>query len=202
MEPSFGIGQRALLMGRLLWDCIPLVDDDIATAVGEFGGIETIAVSHPHFYTGMVEWATEFDARILLHEADRDWVTRPDDCIEFWTGDRYVISDDLLLVRLGGHFPGGTVCLWRSGAGGEGALLTGDIVHVVADRDWVSFMWSYPNLVPLPPNEVRRIAQVLETLSFDRIYGGWWDRVIHDGAKGKVQRSAARYMRASAEVLG
>jgi len=193
-EPSFAIGQRALLVDGLLWDCITLLDDATAAAVGDLGGISTIAISHPHYYSAMVEWAERFDARIRLHEADREWVMRPSDRIEFWSGERKEISSELELVRLGGHFEGGTVCVWRNGADGRGALLSGDIVQVVADRDWVSFMYSYPNLIPLPAAEVERMRAVLETLSFDRVYGAWWDRIVADDAKAKVLRSADRYV--------
>ena len=157
-EPSFAISQRALLVDGLLWDCITLVDDDTATAVEGAGGIHTIAISHPHYYSAMVEWADRFDARVLLHEDDRQWVMRPSERIEFWSGERRTISDDLELVRLGGHFEGATVCLWRAGAGGKGALLSGDIVQVVSDRNWVSFMYSYPNLIPLPASSVCRAS--------------------------------------------
>jgi hypothetical protein len=195
-DPSFAIGQRALHVDGLLWDCITLLDDATAAAVEELGGIETIAISHPHYYSGMVEWAQRFDARILLHERDRQWVMRASDRLEFWSGERRRISDDLELIRLGGHFDGGTVCLWPAGAEGRGALLSGDIVQVVSDRDWVSFMYSYPNLIPLPAAEIERMRAILETLEFDRVYGAWWDRVVAENAKAKVLRSADRYVAA------
>lgn len=194
IEPGFAIGQRALLVERMLWDCIPLVDDEIAAAVESRGGLDTIAISHPHYYTGMVEWAERFDARVLLHEADREWVMRPSSRIEHWSGERLRVSDTLELVRLGGHFAGGTVCVWSEGAGGRGVMLSGDIVQVVADRDWVSFMWSYPNLIPLPAAEVERIATVVDTLEFGRVYGAWWPTIVAADAKAKVLRSAARYV--------
>src|SRR6266571_3651646 len=124
-EPSFAIGQRALLVDGLLWDCITLLDEATVAAVRAAGGIGTIAISHPHYYSAMVEWAERFDARVLLHEADREWVMRPSDRIEFWSGERKEISTELELVRLGGHFEGGTVCVLRSGVDGRGALLSG-----------------------------------------------------------------------------
>ncbi|MBA3376907.1 MAG: MBL fold metallo-hydrolase [Actinobacteria bacterium] len=195
-EPSFAIGQRALLVDGLLWDCITLLDDETASAVEEAGGIHTIAISHPHYYSAMVEWAERFDARVLLHEGDREWIMRPSDRIELWSGDRRRVGDELELIRLGGHYEGGTVCLWSAGAESRGALLSGDIVQVVSDRDWVSFMYSYPNLIPLPAREVERMRGVLETLEFDRVYGAWWDRVVLDDAKAKVLRSADRYLAA------
>jgi hypothetical protein len=201
IEPSFGIGQRALLGGGVLWDCISLVDDDAARAVEAAGGLHTIAISHPHYYGTMVEWAERFDARILLHEADRAHIMRPSDRIELWAGERYPLDDERELVRLGGHFLGGTVCLWRAGADGRGALLTGDIVQVVADRDWMSFMYSYPNLIPLPASEIERIRAVLESLTFDRVYGAWWTAVVLQDAKGKALRSADRYLAALAGTL-
>jgi len=191
-EPSFAIGQRALLVEDLLWDCITFVDDATVAAVRELGGISTIAISHPHYYSAMVEWAERFDARILLHEGDREWVMRPSERIEFWSGERRPAGDQVELVRLGGHFPGGTVALWN------GAMLSGNIVQVVADREWMSFMWSYPNLIPLPAWEVERIRGVLETLEFDRLYGAWWDRIVPADAKAKTLRSADRYLAALA----
>src|SRR5919206_1429521 len=59
-EPSFAIGQRALLVqreqGNILWDCISLIDDRTVSAIEERGGISAIAISHPHYYSSMVEW--------------------------------------------------------------------------------------------------------------------------------------------------
>jgi hypothetical protein len=198
VDPPFAIGQRALLGGGLLWDCISLIDDEAVRAVEAAGGLHTIAISHPHYYASMVDWAERFDARVLLHEADRAHVMRPSDRIELWSGDRYRIDDERELIRLGGHFEGGTVCLWRGGAEGRGALLSGDIVQVVADREWMSFMYSYPNLIPLPAREVARIRDVLATLEFDRVYGAWWDAIVADDARTKALRSADRYVAALA----
>lgn len=199
--PSFAIGQRALLVRGLLWDCITLLDEASAQEVERLGGVETIAISHPHYYGAMVDWAERFDARICLHEADRAWVMRPSKRIEFWSGERLRISDELELLRLGGHFDGGTVCLWKEGADGRGALLSGDIVKVVSDRDWVSFMYSYPNLIPLPAREVQRIRSILDGLDFARVYGAWWDRVVLENAKAKVLRSADRYLKALSPTM-
>jgi len=189
-DPSFAIGQRALVAQGVMWDCITLVDDSL-----DGRDVHTIAISHPHYYSAMVEWAERLDARVLLHEADAEHVMRPSERVEHWSGDRCRASDEVELVRLGGHFDGGTVALWN------GALLSGDIVQVVPDRDWVSFMWSYPNLIPLPAAEVERMRGVLETLDFDRVYGAWWDRVIPEDAKAKVLRSADRYLAALSGIL-
>jgi hypothetical protein len=103
---------------------------------------------------------------------------------ELWGG--------LRLLWLGGHFAGGTVL---HGAAGE-SLLTGDIVMVIPDRRYVSFMWSYPNLIPLPGHEVERLAAALEPWPFERIIGAWWRRIVPSDGSEVVRRSAARYARA------
>jgi hypothetical protein len=193
-EPRFAIGQRALHVGTLLWDCITLVDEPTADRLEALGGVDVIAISHPHYYSSMVDWAERLDARILLHADDREWVMRPDPRIEHWDGERLALDGGLELVRLGGHFAGATVCVWPDGAGGRGAVLAGDVIQVVADTDWASFMWSYPNLIPLPAREVRRIRSVIETLEFDVVYGAWWPAVMRGDAKAKTLRSADRYL--------
>ena len=102
----------------------------------------------------------------------------------------------MTLIRGGGHFDGGTMCHWPDGADGKGALLTGDIVQVVADRRWVSFMYSYPNLIPLSAAKVKRIVQSVEPFAFDRLYAAWWERIVFEDAKAAVHRSATRYIKA------
>lgn len=36
-----------------------------------------------------------------------------------------------------------------------------------------SFMWSYPNMIPLPPNEIHGIWKALKPFEFDTTYGGF-----------------------------
>jgi glyoxylase-like metal-dependent hydrolase (beta-lactamase superfamily II) len=196
-KPDFGIGQRALLVesqgGNVLWDCVPMLDE-MASFVDSRGGLRAIAISHPHYYSTMVEWAHRFECPVLIHELEREWVQRADASVEVWSGDMRELWDDLTLLRLGGHFPGGQVLHWRSGD----ALLTGDIVQVLPGSRRVSFMYSYPMLLPLPAREVERIAAALEPWEFDRIYGAWWGRVVAADGKDVVRRSAERYLRALA----
>ncbi len=197
-SPSFAIGQRALLVrspqGNLLWDCVTVIEDATVEALRELGGVRAIAISHPHYYSTLVEWSRSFDAPVLLHAADRRWVMRPDSRIEHWTGDAKELWDGMTLIRAGGHFEGGTVLHWPAGAESRGALLTGDIVQVAQDRRWVSFMYSFPNYIPLPASEVERIAAALEPFHFERIYGAGWDRNVAVDAKAALRRSAERYI--------
>jgi hypothetical protein len=201
-EPSFAIGQRALLVqspgGNLLWDCVTLLDDQTIDRIDDLGGIRAIAVSHPHFYSAMVEWSRAFNGvPIHLHAADREWVMRDDPSLQFWEGRTHQLWDGMTLVNCGGHFDGGTVLHWPGGADGRGALLTGDIVQVVMDRRYVSFMRSYPNLVPLSAAAVSQILERIEPFAFEQIYGAWWERNVRSDGKGAVSRSAERYLRAS-----
>ncbi|MDE2378046.1 MBL fold metallo-hydrolase [Bradyrhizobium sp.] len=201
LEPAFAIGQRALLVpqgdGCVMWDCIPLATDDAIRYVASLGGLKAIAVSHPHYYGAVADWSDTFGGvPIYLHADDRAFVTRPHHAIVHWTGDRHPISEDVLLLRTGGHFAGATMLHWARGADGRGALLAGDVAQVTMDRRFVSFMYSYPNYIPLNAAAVRRIADTIAPLAFDRIYGAWWGRNIADGAKAAFEASVARYLAA------
>jgi hypothetical protein len=85
---------------------------------------------------------------------------------------------------------------WPFGAGGRGALLSGDVIQVTPDRRSVSFMHSYPNYIPLNAAAVRRIVAAVEPFAFDRIYGAFRHMTIAQGGMAAVHRSAARYLRA------
>lgn len=201
IEPHFAIGQRALFLrtpkANVLWDCLSLLDEAIVEAIKAMGGISAIAISHPHYYSSMVEWSRAFgDVPIYLHADDRQWVMRPDKAIVFWEGETRTLAEGLTLIRCGGHFEGGTVLHWAGGADSKGAVLSGDMIQVVPDRKHVSFMYSYPNYIPLPASAIQRIVSAVEPYQFDRIYGAFWDMVIENDAHAAVKQSAERYLRA------
>jgi hypothetical protein len=197
VEPKVAIGQRALLVrtphGNVLWDCVPLLDDAARRRIGELGGIDAICMSHPHFYAAHVEFADAFDAKVFIPRADRQWIRRPSPRIELFD-DSVEPVPGLTLARIGGHFDGAAVLHWPDGSDGRGALLTGDTITVVQDREWVSFMWSYPNLIPLDEHTIADIARRVEPFAFDRVYGGWWGRVVVRDGAAAVRRSADRYI--------
>jgi glyoxylase-like metal-dependent hydrolase (beta-lactamase superfamily II) len=204
LEPDFAIAQRALLVpdagGCVLWDCVPLATEEAIAHVRSLGGLKAIAVSHPHYYGAVADWSEAFGGvPIYLHGDDARWVTRPHKAILPWSGDSLALSDDITLLRTGGHFAGGTILHWRAGAQGCGALLTGDVAMVAADRRSLSFMYSYPNYIPLNATAVRRIARAVAPLAFDRIYGAWWGKNIATGAKVAFDFSVQRYLDAIAD---
>ena len=198
-EPRFAIGQRALLVpgdgGNLLWDCVTYLDRDTIGAIAQLGGVSAIAISHPHYYSAMVEWSEAFGGvPIYIHERDAQWVQRRGN-VRLWDGDAVQALPGRTLYRAGIHFAGGTILHWPAGADGAGALCTGDIFQVVEDRRWVSFMYSYPNLIPEHPDTIMRAVRMVEPLEFEVIYGAWWTKVVTQDAKGAVVRSAERYLR-------
>jgi hypothetical protein len=203
-EPKVGIGQRAFLIrtprGNVLWDCIALLDEPTIARIKELGGIAAIAISHPHYYTTMVEWSRAFgDAPIHLHEAERPWVMRPDPCVKFWKGETLDLLGGLKLVSTGGHFEGYQVLHWPDGAEGRGALMAGDQPQICMDPKQVSFMYSYPNYIPLNAPAIRRVLECLDRLDFDRVYGAFFIRgkgIVPEKGKEVVRRSGERYLRA------
>jgi len=197
--PRFAIGQRAHLVrtpsGNILWDCITLLDDATVELVRGLGGLRAIAISHPHFYSGMVEWAHAFDVPVWLHEADRAHVMRRDPALRFWSGATHALGDGLTLVNAPGHFDGGAMLHWPAGAGGQGVLLAGDIIQLVPDSRWVSFMRSYPNLIPLPARTIGAIEAAVAPFAFTCIYSAFSPEGMLADAKPNIARSAARYRR-------
>jgi len=200
-QPKFAIGQRALWLetGRsgFLWDCVSLVDEDTVRQIKARGGVTAMAVSHPHYYTSMVEWSHAFGGvPIYLHEADCQWVQRPDPAIVFWSGETHQLSDDLTLIRVGGHFDGFQVLHWAACEQGRGVLMTGDMPQVCPDRRYVGFMYSYPNFVPVSAATVRDIVRNLEPYAFAKLHGAWPKFAVEGDPKLALRRSAERYLKA------
>lgn len=197
-QPSFAIGQRALLVqtphGNILWDCVAFLDDATVTIVKALGGIAAMAISHPHFYTTHAEWTRAFGCKVYMHAGDRQWVQRPSADIVHWDGATHALFPGVTLVRCGGHFPGGTVLHWADGAGGRGVVCAGDVLSVTTDRKWLSFMRSYPNWIPCSAREVEAIGAAMAPFAFETLYGHYLDRVITPDAKGVLNKSISRYL--------
>lgn len=195
--PSVGIGHRPILVqtpeGNLLWDPPAYIDDAAVEAVKALGGIRWIIASHPHMYGVQVEWSKAFaNAPIYINERDAEWVSRPSNTMVQWDGE-IELASGLKVIRVGGHFPGSSVVHWR-GHDGEGVLLSGDAFVPVPASGWVTFLRSYPNRLPLSGGTVRRIADQVTQLNFDRLYGNFPDPVITTDARQAVKQSADRHI--------
>jgi glyoxylase-like metal-dependent hydrolase (beta-lactamase superfamily II) len=200
-EPGFAIDQRPLLLespaGNVLWDCSAVLTDATIAEIKRRGGLSAIAISHPHYYTTMLEWSDAFGSvPIYIHANDRNWVMRRGAQVVHWVGDSLRINGEMTLIHCGGHFPGGQVLHWSTAEEGRGALFTGDIMMVARDRRHVSFMYSFPNYVPLNAGAVRRIATAVEPYAYDAAYGAWMGLNIKAGAKAAVAASVDRYVKA------
>jgi glyoxylase-like metal-dependent hydrolase (beta-lactamase superfamily II) len=75
-----------------------------------------IAISHPHFFTTMVEWSDAFgNVPIYVHQADRGWVCRPHPSVRFWSGETLCLENAMTLIHTPGHFDGYQVLVWEGG---------------------------------------------------------------------------------------
>lgn len=197
LTPTVGIGQRTLFArtpsGNVLWEPPGYVGAPLLDWITEHGGVCAIASSHPHLVGASVSLSHLLgDVPVFFNRLDARWVTREDPAIRLWS-DRQVVADGAELVQCGGHFPGSSVLLLDP-AGRPGAILTGDTMMVGADRRSVSFMRSYPNLIPLSERVVRGIADTVDWLPFDRIHGGFPGHDVITGGPGVVRFSADRYI--------
>ncbi|NEM99285.1 MBL fold metallo-hydrolase [Pontibacter sp. BT327] len=197
ITPDFAIGQKAHLVvsksGNVLWDCIPYLDEQTITYIKALGGIKAIAISHPHYYSLMAEWAAAFNCPLYLHQLDKQWIQDKSKHLQLWEGNELQLWDGMKVVHTGGHFDGSTVMYLPHH--GEGTLLTGDTLYVARDRRHVSMMYSYPNLVPLPQKAIKQISSRIEPLTFDTIHGAFDGQLIQTGAKEAFRRSVERYLR-------
>jgi hypothetical protein len=57
-------------------------------------------------------------------------------------------------------------------------------------------MFSYPNLIPLPAEDVQRIRDTIAPYRFERLYGAWFERNVIREAHDAVVRSADRSIQA------
>jgi hypothetical protein len=191
-EPKVAIGQRAILVrtpqGNTLWDCITLIDDETIARIKEVGGLKAIVISHPHYYSTHLEWARAFGCQVFLSPEDKEWIAQPDERIQVMIDDE---STDIEIfgtrvLRLGGHFPGLMVLLF------DGRLLIADTIVTTPsglgswDTDAVGtarrrpegmnsfvFMWSIPNMVPLAPDVIQRMWEMLKPLEFSSTHGAF-----------------------------
>lgn len=201
VTPDLAIDQRALLLptdaGNIMWESLSLVTDEAVEAINQRGGLDRIIISHPHFYASMGEWSDAFGGvPIMLHEADRQWVQNPHPSIEFWSGDELALSKSVTLIRAGGHFPGSTVLHWADGPRPGGALFPGDALQVAWDRRHVSFMYSYPNMVPMRTSDVIAMRERLAKFQFEDVFGYTWGLNIIGGGREAVDASYERYLKA------
>ncbi|KAF2187751.1 hypothetical protein K469DRAFT_725218 [Zopfia rhizophila CBS 207.26] len=182
-EPKLGIGERAILLltpsGNVLWDMISFLDSPTIEFINSKGGLKAIVISHPHFYTTHLEWAKNFNCPVYTSKEDEGWLNRKDHYgfRKFIEGPTETIVDGVTAIKCGGHFDGSLVLHW------DKKLFIADTLYTVPSALYhkdrlpgttsYSFMWSIPNMIPLPPPKIHAIWKALKPFDFEATYGGF-----------------------------
>jgi|SRR5690625_45445 len=196
IHPKFAIGQRAFLViskeGNFLWDCIPLLDQHIIDFITSKGGLKAIGISHPHYYSNMKDWSRIFDCPVYIHEKDKEFIVDQFPEINLWKSRELHLWEDLTMINLGGHFDGGSVLMIQKMTE-RGVMLCSDILQISLSKKFIAMMYSYPNNIPLPLNEIKRIQLRLEELNFDSLYGAFSHQNLTENVREILNRSLERY---------
>lgn len=215
-EPSFGIGQRATLIktpaGNVLWDCITFLDDETIRRIREAGELRAIVISHPHFYSAHVVWARAFGCPVYISSDDAEWTTMPSEHRQLITQtETTILNTGVRAVKVGGHFPGSLVLLFDrhvfiadtfmltlSGVGSyDSDALGAKRSAKPPGLNTFTFMWSYPNMIPLPPDEVARMWSVISPYNFTAAHGSFVGRDLEDSTvKARLLESMQLQIRA------
>ncbi|KAI5924050.1 beta-lactamase-like protein [Camillea tinctor] len=222
--PKFAIGQRAILVrtpaGNILWDCLSLLDNATIAEITSRGGLDAIVISHPHYYTTHLDWARAFGCPVYLASEDAAWLTQtsalsqelvPRESIEYDVPGRGGVPSGFKVLKLGGHFPGSGVGLY------EGRLLVADTLvttpagmggYAAQGRgrpkgmNSYAFMWSIPNMIPLPPWELARMWRILQRHRFRSTHGAFMGLDIVGESEEEMQRRVLESMQIQVKHSG
>jgi glyoxylase-like metal-dependent hydrolase (beta-lactamase superfamily II) len=196
INPVFAIGQRALFVlseqGNVLWDCIPLLDAPTIEFIQSKGGLNAICFSHPHYYSNMIDWAETFDCPVFIHQNDEAHVQVKYKRIRLWSGEEIELWNGMKIMLIGGHFAGSSI-LYVPFLSKEGTILCGDTLFLSPNKKHFSVMYSYPNRMPLPLNEMSRIKKRFDVISFDSFYGYHAPQNLSEQVKEILESSLNRY---------
>lgn len=195
--PTFAIGQRAFLIltpgGNILWDCVSLINEPIVEFIKSKGGLKAIAISHPHYYSTMNEWASAFDCPVYIHASDEQWIFNRGEHVSLWAGCEENLWDEIKIINIGGHFPGSSV-LHVPSISVKGTIFCGDTFYISPSLKHMAPMYSYPNKIPLPIEEVRRIKECMRQIEFDSMLGFYDFQNVYGSAKKTLIDSLEKYV--------
>ncbi|KAF2118594.1 hypothetical protein BDV96DRAFT_597398 [Lophiotrema nucula] len=210
-----GIGERGILLqtphGNILWDLIAWLDQGTIDFINSKGGLKGIVISHPHFYTTHLEWAKQFNCPVYTSKADEEWLNRKDsDGLRMLIEGTTEIILGVTAIQCGGHFDGSLVLHW------DKKLFLADTFMSVPSGIYhkdrppgttsYSFMWSYPNMIPLPPSKVHGIWKAIKPFEFTATYGGFpGQNIVREHLKSVVLESMKIFVQGAghenAEIL-
>jgi hypothetical protein len=189
-------------------------------------------ISHPHFYTTHLEWATAFSCPIYVSSDDQEWLSRPEPNNQpplrtFLNTPTTQILPGITAIKAGGHFPGSLVLHSEK----DSLLLLADTIMTVpvgmagANNTWTtfsnsksntgqsgiyhverppgttsySFMWSYPNMIPLAPDAVLGIWNAIKKYRFTRTFGGFMGQDVRGDVdlRGRILESMKIWVKAA-----
>jgi hypothetical protein len=173
--------------------------------------LEAIVISHPHYYTSHLAWASVFGCKVYLSGEDEGWVQR----VDHWGLRRLLPTEPTVIVKgitaitTGGHFPGSLVLHAENSNKNEvPRLFIADTLVTVpsalyaknrpAGTTSFAFMWSIPNMIPLPPGEMRKMWKALESWEFGSTHGAFVGLDVFDGDGG--ERSVKERVRESMRI--
>lgn len=203
-EPKVAIGQRCILVqtpnGNVLWDCITLLDQGTKDFITEKGGLKAIVISHPHYYTTHLEWAREFQCPVYIAQEDEEWCQRADSqgLRKLITETTTEIIPGVTAIKVGGHFPGSLVLHTDGEKIGDqiNRLYIADSFVTVPSAFYhkdrpvgttsYSFMWSIPNMIPLPPEVMLGMWRAMKGFEWQATHGAFVGTEVVDEEGNRV----------------
>ncbi|KAF4555989.1 Hypothetical protein D9617_2g059560 [Elsinoe fawcettii] len=204
-DPKLGIGERASLLltphGAIIWDCFAFLTPPLVEFLLSHHPI-AIVISHPHFYTTHLLWASLLKCPVYLSSEDASWLSRPDPSGQrrFLTEAKTEIIPGVTAIKTGGHFPGSLVLHWDRHLFVADSIMTTPAAYTPEPRPEgmgaYAFMWSIPNMIPLGPDGVGRIWEAVKRVEFSETHGLMMGMdVVHTDVKKWVLEGAKRQVR-------
>ena len=85
-------------------------------------------------------------------------------------------------IQAGGHFDGSMFLHWEKKLFTADTIMTTPSGYYHKDRlpgtASYTFMWSYPNMIPLSPEKIHGIWKALKPFAFDTTFGGFMGQNI------------------------
>jgi glyoxylase-like metal-dependent hydrolase (beta-lactamase superfamily II) len=133
---------------------------------------------------------------VYIAAEDEAWVSRRDTKgrRKLISGATQEIVPGLTAIKVGGHFPGSLVLHWKK------MLLLADSVvtqpsalyHINRPAGTISytFMWSIPDMIPLPPSELLKMWRAIRPFDFEQTHGAFLGQDVFDPkVKGRLLES-------------
>ena len=113
--------------------------------------------------------------------------------LSLWKGLEKSLWDGIRIINIGGHFPGSSI-LHVPSLSKEGTVFCGDTLYISPSKKHMAVMYSYPNRIPLPVQEVKRIQKRFEEIPFDTLYGFYSYQNVSRNVKAIFRASMERYL--------